>query len=44
MLPTRRLGFRNQNMLAFDAHIEAHKILREKKKYVEMALSQKQID
>jgi len=34
MLPTRRLGFRHQNVLAFDAHIEAHEILREKKKYV----------
>lgn len=39
MLPTRRLGFRFQNALAFDAHLEAYKILREKKKYVEMAIT-----
>lgn len=34
LLPTRRLGFGQQNNLSFDCHIEAFKILREKKKYI----------
>ena len=34
MLPSRRYGFKQQNNLLFDGHLEALKVLREKKKYV----------
>jgi DNA replication licensing factor MCM7 len=43
ILPTRRLGYRFQHCLAFDSHLEAFKVLREKKKYVEMAITEEQI-
>lgn len=39
MLPQRKLGFRHQHDLAFECHLQAVKIIREKKKYVEMALT-----
>jgi len=44
LLPQRKLGFRHQHDLAFDCHLEASKISREKKKYVDMALNQDQIN
>ena len=40
--PNRKLGFRFQNELSFECFIEAIKIKREKKKYLEMTLSQDQ--
>ena len=42
LLPLRRLGYRHQNDLAFECHLEALKIIREKKKYVEMTLTEEQ--
>lgn len=44
LLPNRRSGFRHKADIIFDGYIEAHKITREKKKYVEFALTGKQID
>jgi DNA replication licensing factor MCM6 len=41
--PQRKLGFKHQNDLAFECYIEAVKIKREKKKYIEMTLTQDQI-
>ena len=43
LFPTRKLGFKEQYSLSFDTHIEAFKVLREKKKYVEMAITEEQI-
>lgn len=43
LLPQRRLGYKHQNDLAFECHLEALKIIREKKKYVEMNLTEAQI-
>ena len=37
--PNRKLGFRFQNELSFECFIEAIKIKREKKKYLEMTLT-----
>lgn len=34
LLPQRKLGYKHQNDLAFECHLEALKIIREKKKYV----------
>ena len=41
--PHRKLSYRHQNDLAFECFIEAIKIKREKKKYIEMTLSESQI-
>ena len=41
--PHRKLGFRHQNDLSFECFIEAINIKREKKKYVEMSLTQDQV-
>lgn len=44
LLPNRREQLRNKSDIIFDAYIEAHKIVREKKKYVEFAITAKQLD
>lgn len=41
--PHRKLGFRHQNDLSFECFVEAIKIKREKKRYIEMALSEDQV-
>lgn len=43
LLPNRRPGFKHQNDIVFDCHLSAFKIIREKKKYVEMSLGEEQI-
>jgi DNA replicative helicase MCM subunit Mcm2 (Cdc46/Mcm family) len=44
LLPQKKLGFRHQGDLTFECHIEALKIIREKKKYIEMSLNEEQIN
>lgn len=44
LFPHRRPGYRYQHELAFDSHLEALKVTREKKKYIDMAMSQSEID
>lgn len=44
LLPNRRTGFKHKSDIIFDGYIEAHKITREKKKYVEFAMTARQID
>jgi len=41
--PLRKLGFGHQSDLSFECFIQAVKIKREKKKYIEMTLTQDQI-
>jgi DNA replication licensing factor MCM7 len=40
LLPNRRDGFRHRGELIFDSYIEVYKVTREKKKYIDMAISQ----
>lgn len=39
LIPTKKTNFKDQFEIKFDCHIEALKIIREKKKYVEMGLT-----
>jgi DNA replication licensing factor MCM7 len=39
LLPNRREGFRHVGDIIFDSYLEAYKITREKKKYVDMAIT-----
>jgi DNA replication licensing factor MCM7 len=41
--PHRKLGFRHQSDLSFECFLQAVKIKREKKKYIEMTLTQDQV-
>jgi hypothetical protein len=41
--PHRKLSYKHQNDLAFECFIEAVKIKREKKKYIEMTLTEDQV-
>ena len=44
LLPQRKLGYRHQNDISFDCHIETLKIDQKKKKYFEMGVNDEQIN
>lgn len=43
LLPNKRDQSRYKTEIIFDAYLEAHKIVREKKKYVEFAITAQQL-
>jgi hypothetical protein len=40
MMPTRRLGFKHSQDIIFDCQLVGTKIVRQKKKYVELYISE----